>query len=217
MKQKKTTCKQTVDQKNVPEVASFLIIVFALLYTAGWSFAYHYFGHFNVGLSALELPKEDYFIYSYWVIADHKGLLFYGVLSLLVVTWGLVYTIRQWVTHSSTRFYLLLMIMPIAILTLFAISYRLGTSSADIRFKAQKADFYPAYPSIEIFQTKGASPKQLTQSLTSGCYRQLIQNKDKVFVFKPIKSVPQLEISTLVIPISQVHAMRLLPMRKRCD
>jgi hypothetical protein len=217
MKQKKTTPKPTVDQKNVPELASMLIIVFALLYTAGWSFAYHYFGHFNVGLSALELPKEDYFIYSYWVIADHKGLLFFGVVSFLVMSWGWIYSIRQWVTHASTRFYLLLMILPIVMLTLFAISYRLGTSSADIRFKAQKADFYPSYPSIEIFQTNGASPKQLTQSLTSGCYRQLIQNKDKVFVFRPIKSAPQAEISTLVLPISQVHAMRLLPMRKRCD
>ena len=88
------------------------------------------------------------------------------------------------------------MILPIVILTLFAVSYRLGTLSADLRFKAQKADFYPSYPSIEIFQTDGASPKQLTQSLTSGCYRQLIQNKDKVFVFRPIKSAPQAEIST---------------------
>ena len=64
MKQTKTTQNQTVDQKNVPELASMLIIVFALLYTAGWSFAYHYFGHFNVGLSALQLPKEDYLVWS---------------------------------------------------------------------------------------------------------------------------------------------------------
>jgi len=102
-------------------------------------------------------------------------------------------------------------------LSQFAISYRLGTSSADMRFKAQKANHYLSCPSIEIFQTDGASPKQLTQSLTSGCYRQLIQNKDKVFVFKPIKSAPQAEISTLVIPISQIHAMRLLPECKLCD
>ena len=217
MKQTKTTQNQTVEQKNVPEMASMLIIVFALLYTAGWSFAYHYFGHFNVGLSALELPKEDYFIFSYWVIADHKGLLFFGVVSFFVMSWGWIYTIRLWVTNTSTRFYLLLMILPIVILTLFAISYRLGTSSADIRFNAQKAKHYYSYPSIEIFQKKGASPTQLTQSLTSGCYRQLIQNKDKVFVFRPIKSVPQLEISTLVIPMSQVHSMRLLPERKLCD
>jgi len=216
MKQIQTT-HPTGDQKFVPELASMLIIVFALLYTAGWSFASHYFGHFNVGLSALELPKENFLIYSYWVISDHKGLLFFCVVNFLGLIWALVFTIHQWVTHPSARFYLTLMIFPFIILILFAISYRLGTLSADIRFKAQKADSYPAYPSIEIFQTDGASPKQLTESLTSGCYRQLIQNKDKVFVFKPIKSVPQSELSTLVIPMSQLHGMRLLPERKLCD
>jgi len=217
MKKKNPPREQTVDQKNVPELASFLIIVFALLYTSGWSFAYHYFGHFNVGLSALELPKEDYFIYSYWVIADHKGKLFLGGISFLCGMWGLSCLIRKWVKQSSTRFYLFLMILPIVILSLFAVSYRLGTSTADLRFQAQKAALYPAYPCIEIFQTDGATPKKLTQSLKSGCYRQLIQNKDKVFVFKPIKSAPQAEVSTFVIPVSQVHAMRLLPMQKICD
>jgi len=144
--------------------------------------------------------KIIYFIYSYWVIADHKGKLFLGGISLLVLIWGFNYMIRRWVKQSTTRFYLLLMILPIVMLSLFAISYRLGTSTANLRFKAQKADFYPSYPSIEIFRTSGSTPKQLTQSLTSGCYRQLIQYKDKVFVFKPIKSAPQAEITTLVIP-----------------
>jgi len=217
MKKKKTDIEQNVDQKNVPEIASLLIIVFSLLYTAGWSFAYHYFGQFNVGLSALDLPKEDYFIYSFWVIADHKGKLFLGGISLLVVMWVSSYMIQKWIKQSTTRLYFFLMIIPIVILTLFTVSYRLGTSTADRKFKAQKSDFYPTYPSIEIFQTQGSTPIQLTQSLTSGCYRQLIQNKDKIFVFKPIKSAPQAEISTIVLFNSQVHAIRLLPMHKRCD
>ena len=59
--------------------------------------------------------------------------------------------------------------------------------------------------------------RELTQSFKSGCYRQLIQKKDNVFVFKPIKSAPQAVVSTLVIPVSQVHAMRLLPVQKICD
>jgi hypothetical protein len=160
MKQTKTIQNQTVDQKNVPELASMLIIVFALLYTAGWSFAYHYFGHFNVGLSALELPKEDYFIFSYCVIADHKGLLFFGVVSFLVMSWGWIYTIRQWVTNTSTRFYLLLMILPIVILTLFAVSYRLGTLSADLRFnlKPKRQIFIHPIPVLKYFKQMAQAP-----------------------------------------------------------
>jgi hypothetical protein len=68
-----------------------------------------------------------------------------------------------------------------------------------------------------IAMKKKKAPRELTQSLKSGCYRQLIQTKDKVFVFKPIKSASQAEVSTFVIPITQVHAMRLLPMQKICD
>jgi hypothetical protein len=217
MKKKNNYRKQNTDQKKIPEMASFMIIVFAILYTAGWSFAYHYFGHFNVGLSALELPKEDYFIYSYWVISDHKGKLFFGTISLLVITCGCAYMIRQCIKMSSIRIYLYCIALPIVILSVFAVSYRLGTATALHRFIAQREAYYPDYHNIEIFQTSGATPKQLTQSLTSGCYRQLIQNKDKVFIFKPIKSVPQADVSTLVIPISQVHSMRLLPIHKRCD
>jgi len=217
MKKKEISYEQNFDQKKIPEIASLLIIVFSLLYTAGWSFAYHYFSYFNVGLSALELPKEDYFIYSYWVIADNKGKLFLGGTSLFGLIWGWTYMIRQWVKLPTTRFYIFFVILPIVILSMFAVSYRLGTSTASRRFDTQKSDFYPAYPCIEIFQEPGAITNQLIQSLKSGCYRQLIQNKDKIFVFKPIKSAPQAEISILVIPVSQVHAMRLLPTQKRCD
>ena len=38
MKKNKALREQKVDKNNIPELASFLIIVFALLYTAGWSF-----------------------------------------------------------------------------------------------------------------------------------------------------------------------------------
>ena len=130
---------------------------------------------------------------------------------------GLTYIVRKSLKHISVKFYLYFISLAIIMLSLFAVSYYLGTVTAEQRFKEQKSDYYPAYPSIEIFQTPGSTPKQLTKALTSGCYRQLIQNKDKVIVFKPIKSVPQADISTVVIPISHVHAMRLLPTHKLCD
>jgi len=76
MKIKNNSHGKDYAQKNFSELAALLIFLFSLLYTAGWSFAYHYFAHFNVGLSALELSKEEYFIYSYWVIADHKSKFF---------------------------------------------------------------------------------------------------------------------------------------------
>ncbi|MCI5140231.1 MAG: hypothetical protein D3909_00480 [Candidatus Electrothrix sp. ATG1] len=43
-------------------------IVAALLYTAGWSYAYHYFSRFHLGLTELGITKDTLFIYSLWVL-----------------------------------------------------------------------------------------------------------------------------------------------------
>ena len=75
MKQKRKQDNDKTDKNGFPELASLMIVLFAVLYTSGWSFAYHYFGYFNVGLSALELPKEEFFIFSYWVIEDNAVIL----------------------------------------------------------------------------------------------------------------------------------------------
>lgn len=39
-----------------------LTLLGACLYTAGWAYAYHYFGRFRVGLLALDIPYEYYFV-----------------------------------------------------------------------------------------------------------------------------------------------------------
>jgi hypothetical protein len=58
MKKKKPPHEQTVDQKNVPELASFLIIVFALLYTSGWS---PLFWPFQCGLECIGTAQRRLF------------------------------------------------------------------------------------------------------------------------------------------------------------
>lgn len=45
-------------------------IVVALLYTAGWSYAYHYFSLFHISLTELGITKDTLFIYSLWVLTD---------------------------------------------------------------------------------------------------------------------------------------------------
>lgn len=39
----------------------------ALLYTAGWSYAYHYFQCFHLGLIGLEIEREYFLLYGFWV------------------------------------------------------------------------------------------------------------------------------------------------------
>ena len=43
-------------------------IVVALLYTAGWSYAYHFYSRFHLGLTDLGLTRDTLFIYSLWVL-----------------------------------------------------------------------------------------------------------------------------------------------------
>ena len=84
------------------DVATWLAFIATWLYTAGWSFAYHYFDRFHVGLLALEIPKEDYFLYSFWVLQDHWGwalvsyLMGMGYLVLRRYVAGAVW--RRWET-----------------------------------------------------------------------------------------------------------------------
>jgi hypothetical protein len=43
--------------------AFFVGLISAWLYSAGWTYAYHYFDRFGIPLLMVDIPKENYFIY----------------------------------------------------------------------------------------------------------------------------------------------------------
>ena len=47
------------------DIATALALVSALVYAAGWTYAYHYFGHFKLGLLMLGIPTRYYFGYGF--------------------------------------------------------------------------------------------------------------------------------------------------------
>ena len=49
------------------DLATVMAIITALVYFTGWTYAYHYFGHFKLGLLTLEIPTEYFFVYGFWV------------------------------------------------------------------------------------------------------------------------------------------------------
>jgi hypothetical protein len=111
------------------DVATWLAFIATWLYTADWSFAYHYFDRFHVGLLALEIPKEDYFLYSFWVLQDHWGwavvsyLMGMGYLVLRRYVAGAVW--RRWETPVVNG------LVPVLGLLLVWSGYQLGGGSAD--------------------------------------------------------------------------------------
>ncbi|KPA15904.1 conserved hypothetical protein, membrane [Candidatus Magnetomorum sp. HK-1] len=59
--------------------ASLLILVSAaLLYTSGWSYAYHYFASYHLGLLDIAISKEYFFVYAFWVIRSQWLMMIIG-------------------------------------------------------------------------------------------------------------------------------------------
>ena len=196
------------------DVAALALLISALLYTAGWSFAFRYFERFHVGLMALELPKEYFFIYSFWVARDHLGLLIAG----LLVASGL------WVLWSRLRHQgrvilpVVLLLSPLALLGLFWTSYALGRSTAESVFIEQRENDYPDYPRVRVTLVPQTDPtlESLRESLQNGCYRLLLQNKDKVFVFYSLPATPTATLPVTVLPMGYVASLKILPHYNSC-
>ncbi|MCP4397599.1 MAG: hypothetical protein GY801_09910, partial [bacterium] len=81
------------------ETGVMTALLIPLLYTAGWSYAYHYFERFSLGLMGLEIPKESFFVYSFQVIRD-QGRLF--LLTLLAFVALLVFgrVLLEWMKRA---------------------------------------------------------------------------------------------------------------------
>lgn len=202
-----------------------LCLVSAFLYTAGWSFTYHYFNYFHVGLSVLDLSKENYFIYGLWVAQDHVFLLFLVILSCYAVS-----LLPRFHTKFFARIKLaisiLFFLVPLIVLLMFGASYKLGVRTAKSRFFQQKYNDYPYYPRVGVSMipqsysnmTEDEKKKALEKekSLKKGCYRLLLQNKDKLFLFYSLKEFPDMDLSVVIIPQSQVRSSDILPHYNSC-
>ncbi len=49
------------------DIAGWAPLITALLYTAGWTYAYDYYANFRIGVLALDIPLQYYLIYGLWV------------------------------------------------------------------------------------------------------------------------------------------------------
>jgi hypothetical protein len=75
----------------------------ALLYTAGWSYAYHYFQRFHLGLIGLEIEREYFLLYGFWVCQARWCL----VSLCILAAFGLPLLFqRYWQQRSELRFQL---------------------------------------------------------------------------------------------------------------
>ena len=172
------------------------------LYVSGWSYAYHYFGKFHIGLLALEIPREYYFVYSFWVLRSQ-------------VLWVAVLMIAAVLVSFRVR----LVQMPLAgwvgtlaVVLLLWLSYQGGAATAMQDYQQDQSKDFPAHPRIRVWVdgAEGATAiSEPREAMTDGCHRLLLQNESRAFVFRPRRDAPGAELSVKVIPMSDVAELRI--------
>ncbi|WP_459870465.1 hypothetical protein [Endothiovibrio diazotrophicus] len=176
----------------------------ALLYAAGWSYAYHFYDRLNLGLIGLEIPLEYHFIYGFWALR-------WGWWLLIPLAIGRLAWPRHGARWTAWLRGALPLWLPLAFLGLYALGW--GAARADYREHA--AGGFTHYPLVRVWLkeekgTGGAAPRltRLTEWLREGGYRLLVEGKSRIYL---VKTGGGAEPSVVVIPAGEIRAMRVVP------
>ncbi len=195
------------------DIGAIISFIVALLYTAGWSYAYYYFQCFHLGLIALGIEREYFLLYGFWVCKA----CFFPVLICLLCAVGLQllfrYQLQQAASSGETRRIfrlraIALIGMPVSILLLFIIFYNLGTWTGQAAFVREQRGDFPSYPRARVW-LKDKKDKR-AKVLAKGCHRLLLRGKDQIYLFRP-DGISQ-QLATEIVPISEAAGMRVRPL-----
>lgn len=203
-------------------------VLVPLLYTAGWSFAYHYFGHFHLGMQGLNIQKEYLFLYSFWVIKDQLLLSITAILIMVIVYVSIRLLLRRTSAENEKpkgqkrklpEFlnqhifqYICLLFVPVMVLGLFMLFYQLGDSTASDLYAKQAGSDFPSYPRVKVYLNEEAEKEigVIASEWSNGCYRLLLRNKEHLYIF--FSGGYKEKIATEVIPQGQIRLVRVLPL-----
>ena len=154
-------------------------LVAGLTYIMGWAFAQAYFAEFGVGLIALDIPHQYFFVYGFRVVLDSAWIVLSVYAILILAAWRLRSRF-----HANPE--LSLAAMPLLVLLLFVGSYHLADSDGMRKFESQRDRDYPAFPRVEVWlhgstaddPTVSRRMEVMSHELAGGCYRLLLDNGD---------------------------------------
>jgi hypothetical protein len=108
-----------------------------------------------------------------------------------------------------------------AIMTIFVLGYYGGRSTSEAHFADDQMSGYKAARRVEIIADNSwleqQGTKDLAKSLAGRCFRLLLKNKGDLFLIRPIKNFEMTKQPVLVIPQSEVRAMRILADSDSCS
>lgn len=189
-----------------------------MLYTTGWTYAYDYFANFRVGVLALEISLEYYFIYGLWVF--QKAWLW--IVTVGLPAWLIAAWIWRWSRKSRSWWQVVAQLLTVGLLVgLFCGSAILGRIQAEAYFAVQCNTDYADFSRVKVRLKSapqgifGAQSKE--KGLANGCYRLLLQNRDKVFLFRSFRSIPDAALPVEVVSFDEIASMTILPQNNSCE
>jgi hypothetical protein len=194
--------------------ATVATLTAALVYVAGWSYAYHWFGAFNLGVIGLDIPAEYHFMYGFWALRGAWWLVLLYLAGLAAWAWwrrsgG---SARPGEATGLLRS-AVIPALPVVVLLLFVGAYQIGASAADGAYRRHHEQGFAGYPPVRVWLKPGAvtAPSRLQRlegQLRGAEYRLLLQTKSMIYLLKPAAHAA---LPTVAVPLSEVAAWRVLP------
>ncbi|MDE0210870.1 MAG: hypothetical protein OXJ64_13405 [Boseongicola sp.] len=194
------------------------MLIAALAYVMGWSYAATYFAAFGVGLISLDIPHHFYLVYGFRVIVDHVWIVLALYAAMVLAGWWLR---RRWDTIRQA----VAIAAPPAVLLLFLGSYLVADLNARKAFQSQSVSSYRDYPRVAVWlqdnPTHGhaddVTARQIVIDLSNGCHRLVIDDGSKLLLISPHADFPTAQLGVVHVPINRVRMWRIAPHNRNCD
>jgi hypothetical protein len=190
------------------DVTLLLALITALLVTAGWAYAEAWYGRFDIGLFALEIPPVTFGIYGFKILKAHWWLLPLAIGMSAGFVWG-----WRWLPVRAAG-WAWTAIAPL-ILLLFWAAHGLGAATARGDFDDHADNSFCAYPFVSIALNGAAllpdELKSLPDVLAGQQRRLLLQTPSLMVLIGAEPGVPP-----VMIPMDRVRMVRLTPVHPGC-
>lgn len=197
------------------DIGAITGLLAALLYTAGWFYAYHYFNPFHLGLSVTIIQREYLFLYGFQVFKAHPYCILFFLIGCAALYFLIRFLHKQAKAGAADKLEKRLVRLraiglfggPFCLLLLFICCSRLGAATGKIVYEQEKAGDFSSYPRIKIW--KEGEPDAKAKEWAKGCYQLLLRDKDNLYIFLAEGSTDWM--STDIVPTRKVESVRVMP------
>lgn len=197
------------------DLATITALITALVYFTGWTYAYHYFGRFKLGLLTLEIPTEYFFVYGFWVFRTWWWLMIPYGLGIVLLAFYEPRLSSRLDRLRTERPRLLKQMQILVVLLAFLLAWWLAAVSAGLYYRKQWDLSFSNYPHVRVWPNtplpEDTTLKALYEELPSGVYRLLLESKETLFLFKLPADGKPARLPVIELPLKEVKLLRVLP------